>query len=140
MSTVQAKLHTNKKLSNGTFSVKLYIYDDITENVFWYPLGYSSTRQQWNNDPNQFRKNYPNYKKKNLLIKQKERQVVEFILDFTLRGERFDYEEFKRRMTTIIYSLKHKMKIEFKDRFYQCEQTVVETKYEATVVHNRGPV
>ena len=98
MPVIQPKLHTNKELSDGTYSVKLYIYDDIEEKTYWYPLGMRSTKKQWNADSNSFRKNYPSYKKKNLILKRFELKANEIYDSYTLRGEWFDFEQFKIKM------------------------------------------
>lgn len=98
MPTIQPKLHTNKPLADGSYSVKLYIYDEIQEQDYWYSLGYSCHKNQWNNEARRFRKNYPNYKDKNRIVSQKELQAHKIVDGFTLNGDRFDILKFREQM------------------------------------------
>lgn len=93
---VKTILFKSKKLKSGKHPITLYIYEDKKHYV---SLGESCLPEEWDEKQGRFRRNYPNYKTKNLILRQQELKASEIIDDFIRHGQRFNIDEFKLRFS-----------------------------------------
>lgn len=93
MASIKAIHYTQKVLKDGTSPVMLYIYEEKPHRI---SLGYSCHKKDWDKKNGMFRKGYPNAKTKNLNIRKQLLLATEISDDFVRKGERFDFEKFKK--------------------------------------------
>ncbi len=93
MSSIKAILYKQKTLKNGTHPIMLYIYED---KPYRLSLGYSCHKKDWDERNSKFRSGFDNAKAKNLNIRKAVLHANEITDEFVRKGERFDYDKFKK--------------------------------------------
>lgn len=85
----------DKPLKSGLFPIYLRIIKD--RKLKRISLGFSCRKDQWDEKKEVFRRNFDNYKKRNLIITEAKARALRIIDDFTAEGKGFTLAQFEER-------------------------------------------
>jgi len=95
MASVKLFLFEGKELSNGEHPVMLRVIKN--RKIKYVALGYSCTKKQWNKDTQEFRKNYPDYAKRNAILSQQKNKAHKIIDNYRRDNIDFSLNQFAEK-------------------------------------------